>query len=78
MLSTSVHFTPPSSTVICHLAQENRKIDKDRCPLTDTQKNRVNKKIINTDLGKSGYGTTYHCNPKKALTTTANLSENTP
>jgi hypothetical protein len=38
MLSTSVPFTPPSSTVICHLAQENRKIDKDRCPLTDTQK----------------------------------------
>jgi hypothetical protein len=42
-----------------HLAQEYRKIDKGRCPLTD----RVNKNIINTDLGKSSYGTTYHCNP---------------
>jgi hypothetical protein len=27
--------------------------------------NRVNKNIIDTDLGKSGYGTTYHCNPKR-------------
>jgi len=44
-----------------HLVQEYRKIDKDLCPLTD----RVNKNIINTDLGKSGYGTTYHCNPKR-------------
>jgi hypothetical protein len=24
----------------------------------------VNKNIINMELGKSGYETTYHCNPK--------------
>jgi hypothetical protein len=28
-------------------------------------KNRVNKNIIDTDLGKSGYGTTYHCSAKR-------------
>jgi hypothetical protein len=28
-------------------------------------KNRINRNILNMDLSKSGYGTTYHCNPKR-------------
>jgi len=43
--------------------------DKDRCPLTDT-KNRSSDNIINTELDKSGYETTYHRNPNTLMKTT--------
>ena len=55
--------------------QYSQGMEKDRCPLTNTQ-NRANDNITNTELDKSGCETTYHCNPNTLMKT--NLSVNTP
>jgi hypothetical protein len=56
---------------------KRKRIDKDHCPLTDT-KNRANDNIINLELEKSGYETTYYCNPNTVMKTTNLRSVNTP